>query len=362
MTDWAAIAGDVARSLLGEPTTATRQELRYGRRGSLSIDTRHGRWFDHEAGEGGGVLDLVRRERQCTAKEALEWLRSGGYLEDEQSRAPQTGPTAPPQRPTTPAGPDPRRRLARRLWTATEPAVAPEGRAYLAGRLAWPPADLPSAPDLPPTVRWLARAAQPPRDENAKWYGLPPSAAGALVFTWLRPTGVEPCAVSLLAVTAAGDRVPWFGPQRVKVRTVATRVGAAFVARDARPELPVHLCEGEIDALALSLAPWTGPGTVLTAGGTAGMRRYEPIGTGPVLLYCDPDRGGRTAALDASERLRATGRETRIVWSELDPADELAEWLNGRTAALTEDELDPTEATRLAWTTLLEAQPCVRSA
>ena len=32
--DWPAIAGDVARALLGEPSSATRTELRYGRRGS----------------------------------------------------------------------------------------------------------------------------------------------------------------------------------------------------------------------------------------------------------------------------------------------------------------------------------------
>ena len=72
--DWPAIAGDVARALLGEPTSRTRSELRYGRRGSLSVRLDSGTWFDFEAGEGGGVLDLVRRELQCDTAAALAWI------------------------------------------------------------------------------------------------------------------------------------------------------------------------------------------------------------------------------------------------------------------------------------------------
>ena len=62
--DWPAIAGDVAHALLGEPSSATRRELRYGRKGSLSVDIECGRWRDHEAGEGGGVLALARISHQ----------------------------------------------------------------------------------------------------------------------------------------------------------------------------------------------------------------------------------------------------------------------------------------------------------
>ena len=76
--DWPAIAGDVSRALLGEPNAAlsSRGELRYGRRGSLSVDIERGRWFDFEAGSGGGVLDLVRQERQCDTAAAMDWLTS----------------------------------------------------------------------------------------------------------------------------------------------------------------------------------------------------------------------------------------------------------------------------------------------
>jgi putative DNA primase/helicase len=35
-------------------TLSTKHELRYGSKGSLSIDQAKGTWFDHEASEGGG--------------------------------------------------------------------------------------------------------------------------------------------------------------------------------------------------------------------------------------------------------------------------------------------------------------------
>jgi hypothetical protein len=43
----------VARRLLGEPAQKRGSEWRYGSRGSLVIDLKKGRWFDHEANEGG---------------------------------------------------------------------------------------------------------------------------------------------------------------------------------------------------------------------------------------------------------------------------------------------------------------------
>jgi hypothetical protein len=52
----------VARHYWGEPTSAKRNELRWGTFGSRSVDLRKGTWFDHEAQEGGGVIDLVKRE------------------------------------------------------------------------------------------------------------------------------------------------------------------------------------------------------------------------------------------------------------------------------------------------------------
>ena len=62
--EFAPIIGPLAKHFFGEPNRAfsSDSEWRYGTKGSLSIDVTAGRWFDHEANEGGGVLDLVERE------------------------------------------------------------------------------------------------------------------------------------------------------------------------------------------------------------------------------------------------------------------------------------------------------------
>jgi putative DNA primase/helicase len=72
--------GRVARALLGDPNPALSDEknLRYGSRGSLSIDLAKGTFFDHEANEGGGVIKLVTREKGLVGKDAVEFLREIG--------------------------------------------------------------------------------------------------------------------------------------------------------------------------------------------------------------------------------------------------------------------------------------------
>ena len=55
----------VAEKLMGEPNRklSGNHELRYGNKGSMSIDLAKGTFFDWEANKGGGVIDLIRRER-----------------------------------------------------------------------------------------------------------------------------------------------------------------------------------------------------------------------------------------------------------------------------------------------------------
>ena len=84
MTELAEIIGPLAQSFFGEPNRAMSSEfeLRYGARGSLSVDLRKGTWFDHEADEGGGVLDLVTREKGLTGEARLDWLKRNGFLSE----------------------------------------------------------------------------------------------------------------------------------------------------------------------------------------------------------------------------------------------------------------------------------------
>lgn len=83
--------GSVAHELLGEPNRAlsTRDELRFGSRGSLSVHLAGGRWYDHELGQGGGVIDLVQRQRSTDRAGALAWLRERRHLEAPTSTRPR---------------------------------------------------------------------------------------------------------------------------------------------------------------------------------------------------------------------------------------------------------------------------------
>ena len=76
------IIGPLARRLLGEPNMrlSNGRELRFGSHGSLSVDLNKGVWHDHEAGIGGGVLDLVERETSVRGPERFRWLEKNGFL------------------------------------------------------------------------------------------------------------------------------------------------------------------------------------------------------------------------------------------------------------------------------------------
>jgi putative DNA primase/helicase len=76
-------AETIARALLGEPNQhlSTKSQLRFGTHGSVAVEIKGrkaGTWFDHEAGTGGGLLDLVIRERRDSKREAMQWIRSLG--------------------------------------------------------------------------------------------------------------------------------------------------------------------------------------------------------------------------------------------------------------------------------------------
>jgi hypothetical protein len=93
--EWASLMGPVAKELLGEPNPrfSSGNELRYGARGSISVDLTKGTFFDFETNEGGGVAALITRETRTNPN---EWLRSRGY---------RVSDAPPPRKPNGGAGP-----------------------------------------------------------------------------------------------------------------------------------------------------------------------------------------------------------------------------------------------------------------
>ena len=334
MIDWPGITDAVTREILGEPSTSNARELRFGQHGSLSVQLDKGAWFDHETGEGGGVLDLVMRERSCSRGEALAWLEACRYIEPGEHGAATPTPTttthASVSAPVSGAsGEQKHDGLVRSLWKAARVPDETPGRAYLASRWAWSPCGI--GPALPGSVRWLEAANAPGRNPEAKWYGLPHGAAGCLSFAYrCVETGVG-MGLALLAVSEAGERVLWF--DRVKMLEVGQRKGAVFTAREAaNADAPVLACEGEINALALCLSPWAEPGARVVSVGAAGnMDALAGLGRN-VVLFADDDWPGRKAAREAAKAIRRFGHNADIQFCAGDPNDELAEFMIERAA------------------------------
>jgi putative DNA primase/helicase len=79
--DFTAIVEPVALELLGKPSSRQGNRWRWGSKGSLSADMQAATWFDHEAGEGGGLLALIERETGLAEpREQLNWLASRGFI------------------------------------------------------------------------------------------------------------------------------------------------------------------------------------------------------------------------------------------------------------------------------------------
>jgi hypothetical protein len=75
--DFRDLMNAVAQELLGKPNRkmSSGKTMRYGTRGSLSVDLKAGTWYDHENQVGGGALDLIMREKGLTSRvDAVRWM------------------------------------------------------------------------------------------------------------------------------------------------------------------------------------------------------------------------------------------------------------------------------------------------
>jgi hypothetical protein len=81
LPDLRAHAEKIARAILGSPNRrlSTRTQLRFGNNGSVAVEIageKRGQWFDHEAGVGGGLWELLTVKGHMTNGAAIAWLRS----------------------------------------------------------------------------------------------------------------------------------------------------------------------------------------------------------------------------------------------------------------------------------------------
>ena len=357
MTDWSGLLEAVAQELLGEPVRRSAGgEWRYRRKGSLAVHIdgpRRGNWRDHEAGVGGGVLDLLAHVEGLERDDALVWLRERGLLDGPppaagRPRRPRNVSGGRPQ--PIPPGKRPQRDTAaygRRLWglAGAVPAdVDHAARRWLAHRHLWRP-DL----ELPPSVRWLRDYKGPP--------------VGALVAAFARPGAGRVAAVQLVHVDAEGlpvaDRD---GPDGLTKRTYGSPSGAVCVLGVVDAAQGVNVAEGLADALALAARlPWP----AICLAGTEGFRNLDVArwlaGVGTAHIWADVNGPGLEAAHALGRTVAVFGGSASIerVSRGEDPGaagvpltnvdrDALREY----TAELERDGLPAWEAARVASTCL----------
>jgi hypothetical protein len=93
-SDHARLLQAVARHFFGEPNQrlSKKGEMRFGNHGSLAIYLEKGVWSDYEANEGGGPLDLIKRQTGISeTHEAYAWAEREGYWVNGDARESAAG-------------------------------------------------------------------------------------------------------------------------------------------------------------------------------------------------------------------------------------------------------------------------------
>ncbi|MEA3538780.1 MAG: toprim domain-containing protein [Pseudomonadota bacterium] len=285
---------EVAQKLLGDPNPrhSTRAEWRYGSKGSLAVAIEVGTWFDHEAGVGGGVIDLVRRELQCDLPAALSWLDLPEI--DRPHGAPRYA-----ERQTSPRADDAdRTRRALALWNEAVSAEATVAERYLASR----GVSLPAEPSR--VIRYHASC---PFGEGRR---LP-----CMLALMRDPATGEPIGVHRTALTPEARKID---------RKMLGRAGAIMLSRSDDVTHGLGIAEGIETALSVLAAGWAPVWAIGSAGGIAGF----PVlgGIECLTVFADADDAGQNAARAVAERYAGAGREAFV---QTPPAGDFNDRLQG---------------------------------
>ncbi|WP_293781631.1 toprim domain-containing protein [Sphingosinicella sp.] len=281
---------EVARFLLGEPNPKASRagEMRYGTHGSLSVDLNKATFRYHETGEGGGLLDLIARERRCTRGDAVNWLREMGFVSSADGAPASRRQTATPARsanwPTSRPDDADRTRRALALWNEAVSAEATIAERYLASR----GVALPAEPSR--VVRYMAAC---PFGNGQR---LP-----CMVALMRDPLTGEPVGIHRTALTPEARKID---------RKMLGRAGAIMLSRSDDVTHGLGIAEGIETALSVLAAGWAPVWAIGSAGGIASF----PVlpGIEALTVFADADEPGQNAARAIAERYADAGREAFI--------------------------------------------------
>ena len=95
--DFAAAMVPVAHAIWGEPNKgkSTADKICWGTNGSRSVNVKKGTWFDYENDVGGGVIDLVKKEKGLAGREAVAFIEETARVKLDDGRPARTSDSAP---------------------------------------------------------------------------------------------------------------------------------------------------------------------------------------------------------------------------------------------------------------------------
>ncbi|WP_081587059.1 toprim domain-containing protein [Sandarakinorhabdus sp. AAP62] len=267
----------VARVLLGEENSklSSRTELRWGRKGSLAVDIQKGTWYDFEAGQGGGVIDLIRRERRCDVKAALQFFAGiGEQVEPLRDSCPQSA-----MRPDM-------KHCAMRIWQEGQAIRNTPGERYLRERglsLSLPESDMRFHPRCPFG-----------RDGDGRPLFLPAMICLMRSVLTGERLAIHRTAIDTLTFKKVGRKM--LGP----CEGAAVMIGG-MPSGDGR----LSICEGVETGLAITEA---GGGPVWALGAAGKVARFPVVGgVRQLTTWVDYDEAGLAASAQCERRWQRAG-------------------------------------------------------
>ena len=272
-------AEDISVALLGEPTSKSRKEYRWGKRGSLWLSrsgARRGRWYDHERGVGGDLLDLIAREHGVQLGDAIR-IAERDHLGNEtiRQRVPKWTPAS------APAATDDveaRFKAALRIWGKTEPLVSTLAERYFVKHRTL-------------DVRLLDL------DHCLRWHG----GIRAVVGLMTDPVSNEPTGIHRTFLDGDGAKLE---------RKMLGRQGVVRLSSDDEVTMGLGITEGVEDGLAVLLSGWAPVWAATSAGA---IDRFPVLaGIEALTIFADADAPGIKAANTCLVRWRSAGLDACV--------------------------------------------------
>lgn len=337
------LRGDMDRlstGLLGKPSKRTPSELRFGRNGSVSVvisGSKAGSWYDNEAAEGGGPLDLIQHVNGCAFRDALDYGRNFlGMVEGAPLPVRKPRPTPAANDELAEAEKAEKFRIAMYLWRHAVPIEGTPAQAYLQGR------KLSGSHDV---VRWLpplAPVRHPDISTKSGRHLLPVARIhedhGCLIMLATDGT-MAASAVQRVFLNSDGSRVRDGNGTKLKKLSLG-RVSGSAVKLSGNPDFLI-LAEGLETAWSLWMA--TGFEVWAGLGGMGNVKSMQGLRGRHIILGADGEPEGTAAYLGVERALASLVERAasvklaraplRLDWQDIHQSDGLGAVAAGVHAA-----------------------------